>query len=94
VIIDYNKCIGCRYCLVACPWATRTSDFGEWYAAETAELPGKLYGQKAAANGYEAHPSAEYGQKWPDRDHDSPVMTKTLSVTARLTASICLEKFP
>ena len=29
VVIDYNKCIGCRYCLVACPYAARTSDFGE-----------------------------------------------------------------
>ncbi|HLD47342.1 MAG TPA: 4Fe-4S dicluster domain-containing protein [Desulfobaccales bacterium] len=73
VIVDYNKCIGCRYCLVACPYGARTADFGEWYTAETAELPGKLYGQKAAANGYEAHPSAEYGKKWPDRNGGSPV---------------------
>ena len=48
VIVDYNKCIGCRYCLVACPYSARTSDFGEWYTTATAELPGKLYGQKAA----------------------------------------------
>jgi Fe-S-cluster-containing dehydrogenase component len=73
VIVDYNKCIGCRYCLVACPYAARTSDFGEWYTAETGELPGKLYGQKAAANGYESHPATEYGKKWPERGHGSPV---------------------
>src|SRR4030042_1078854 len=72
-VADSSVCIACRYCLVACPYAARTSDFGEWYTAETADLPGKLYGRKAAANGYEAHPAAEYGQKWPDRDHDSPV---------------------
>ena len=73
MIVDYNKCIGCRYCLVACPYAARTADFGEWYTAETADLPGKIYGRKAAANGYEANPAAEYGKKWPDRGGGSPV---------------------
>jgi len=73
VVMNYERCIGCRYCLVACPYAARTADFAEWYTGNTAELPGKLYGRKAAANGYEAHPAAEYGKKWPDRDDSSPV---------------------
>jgi len=73
VVMNYERCIGCRYCLVACPYAARTSDFAEWYSAGTAELPGKLLSHKAAENSYELHPAAEYGKKWPDRDHDSPV---------------------
>jgi molybdopterin-containing oxidoreductase family iron-sulfur binding subunit len=72
VVVNYNRCIGCRYCLVACPYAARTSDFGEWYTAKTPEVPDKMVSRKAAS-GYEIRPAAEYGKKWPDRGQGSPV---------------------
>jgi molybdopterin-containing oxidoreductase family iron-sulfur binding subunit len=72
VVVNYNRCIGCRYCLVACPYAARTSDFGEWYTNKTPEAPGKLVSRKAAS-GYESRPAAEYGKKWPDRGQGSPI---------------------
>ena len=29
VMVDQDKCIGCRYCIAACPYEARTFDFGE-----------------------------------------------------------------
>ena len=73
VVVNYKHCIGCRYCLVACPYSARTSDFGEWYTKGTPDSPGKIVGMTKAAQGYEAKPAAEYGKEWPERGHGSPV---------------------
>ncbi len=60
--IDYEKCIGCRYCLTACPYGARTSDFGEFYTNETPEK-----------QPYEELSNNEYGKSWNRKDHQSPV---------------------
>ena len=62
VVVDYNACIGCRYCLTACPYGARYFDFGDNYSDG---LP--------AESAYEKSPSPEYGREWTRDDSGSPV---------------------
>ncbi|MFQ5895087.1 MAG: 4Fe-4S dicluster domain-containing protein [Nitrospinota bacterium] len=62
VEIDYEACIGCRYCLTACPYSARTFDFGDSYTRNGHPL-----------QPYETRPSFEYGRKWPRKAGRSPV---------------------
>jgi Fe-S-cluster-containing dehydrogenase component len=62
VVMDYMKCIGCRYCLTACPYASRSFDVGDSYAdGLDTTLP------------YEKRPSREYGRVWKREHHVSPI---------------------
>ncbi len=73
VAIDYDACIGCRYCVAACPYNARTADFGEFYGDGLAEEVPALAG--AIAMAYETRPNFEYGREWarePGR-HRSPM---------------------
>jgi molybdopterin-containing oxidoreductase family iron-sulfur binding subunit len=63
VHINYDQCIGCRYCITACPYGARTSDFGEFYIDNTPQ-EGMAY-EKAAA--------FEYGKKRTRKRNKSPV---------------------
>lgn len=47
VAIDNDRCIGCRYCMVACPYGARSYDFGNGYEEEM--------------TGYDEITSPEYG---------------------------------
>lgn len=62
VEIDYNRCIGCRYCVPACPYNARTFDFGDFYTDDTPERAP-----------YEQSASPEYGRRWVRKGQGSPI---------------------
>jgi len=48
VVVDYDRCIGCRYCITGCPYGARYFDYGEHYESTggvMAEVPSPEYGQ-------------------------------------------------
>ncbi|HEV2281765.1 MAG TPA: 4Fe-4S dicluster domain-containing protein [bacterium] len=63
VEIDYNACIGCRYCITACPYQARTFDFGENWADPAAAGPDGALALETGRR-YESEPSFEYGNEW------------------------------
>lgn len=59
VVVDYDICIGCRYCMAACPYGARYFDFGENYFEPL--------------NEFEQQPSPEYGEYRQRKDGQSPI---------------------
>ena len=73
VVINYDQCIGCRYCVTACPYASRTFDFGETYTQDTPVADGLILGQQNADN-YERAANFEYGRgRRRNNRHASPI---------------------
>ncbi|AKG52789.1 molybdopterin oxidoreductase iron-sulfur binding subunit [Dehalogenimonas sp. WBC-2] len=73
VVIDYERCIGCRFCIVACPYTARVMDYGDDYLQGTPEVPGLIVGQEAASVWAQAA-NFEYSIKHErTKKRDSPI---------------------
>jgi Fe-S-cluster-containing dehydrogenase component len=72
VTVDYQRCIGCRYCVTACPYGARTFDFGETYTDGTPQAILAIVGQ-ARAGSMERSPAFEYAKSWPRDSDASPI---------------------
>ena len=72
VVIDYDQCIGCRYCITACPYGARTFDFGKTYTQNTADKAPAILGESAAAK-YEHAVNYEYDEPLARNGESSPV---------------------
>jgi molybdopterin-containing oxidoreductase family iron-sulfur binding subunit len=70
IVVDYEQCIGCRACVVACPYGARTADFGYTYTEELPVLDGTIVGRETADD-YERAASYEYGKEWAREGHRS-----------------------
>jgi molybdopterin-containing oxidoreductase family iron-sulfur binding subunit len=64
VMINYEQCIGCGRCVIACPYKARNLDNGAFYTEGTPKI-----------EDYEKGPAWEYGKQWPRAKNQLPVGT-------------------
>ncbi len=62
VMINYEQCIGCGRCVIACPYKARGLDSGYFYTEGT-----------PAIQEYERAPNWEYSRKWPREKYHIPI---------------------
>ncbi|RCK74908.1 MAG: Molybdopterin oxidoreductase iron-sulfur binding subunit [Anaerolineae bacterium] len=73
IVVDYDQCIGCRACISACPYASRTFDFGLNYTDHTVDRLAMLVGSTEAGKYETAGAAFEYGERRERKHEQSPI---------------------
>ncbi|MCL4417754.1 MAG: 4Fe-4S dicluster domain-containing protein [Actinobacteria bacterium] len=84
VVVDYEKCIGCRYCLPACPYGARYSDFGAYYTDETPII------MDYEKREFYEYGGTEIGKKWKRMKNKSPFKQSPIGNARKCT--FCLHR--
>ena len=59
VLIDNERCIGCRFCMAACPYSTRVFNWSEPAYGETSEITMNMDGHEHSSPDYAGKPSVK-----------------------------------
>ncbi len=72
IVVDYDQCIGCRYCITACPYAARTFDFGDTYTASAPSGLPFIVGHEVSDQ-FDRLSPFEYGERRERVGEESPI---------------------
>jgi len=59
VLIDNERCVGCRFCMAACPYSTRVFNWSEPNQGETTEISMNMHGDEHSSPDYGGKPSVK-----------------------------------
>ena len=64
VVVDSEKCIGCKYCIIACPYGARNAFRGEWTISMDKGRPLRQNGRKIISRAQQRNVTFVWSECW------------------------------